>query len=294
MTTPKSLALALAAVLTSHQAEAAVLAVDCVAGPFTDIQSAVTAATPGDSVVVSPCAGGAYAPFRVDMKDNLQIVGADRQFPSEVGAVTAGTGVSPAAYAPLVVVDGRLDPTVPCADIIHSIGVTVQQLSMRDCGTHGVSVVASGNVYLQGNRITQADGDGIHIADVAGPVHVINNLLGRNRGNGIFAQQLIDSIVTDNMIGRNMAAGILVPTRQSEDNQYFNNTIVGHAAACIEVGGTNEKVMRNTCGGNALAFGAAEIRIGPTAVDVAVIGNDTGGAASIADLSGTADIAQNR
>lgn len=273
-----SLILLAVALAPFTQAEAAVLTVDCVAGPFVSISGAVAAASNGDTIVVHECAIGPYIDNVVIAGfDDLHIVGAE----SGTGNVGVNSiGATTLHTPPAVITSSGIGG--PCFSIQGSSDVSIANLHIRSCD-NGIEVFQSQNTVVTSNRI-----DGHAFAgyfEAAGENNLLaGNLIGQSEF-GVYIEVTDGLRIVDNRIGLNSANGMLLAGRRLH---VVNNESMGNGSEGIRVlFGGEQRIERNRAMGNG---GAANIIIEAGVPGVDVIGNASAG--SIIDMSAS-DLAEN-
>jgi len=257
--------------LSATPSNALILDVDCAGGAFSlDIQTAVTAAGPGDTVVVHECALP-YAPFVVSGKDRVHVVAADIGVPANMGAQRVGVATLPLGlFAPTVVVAGTAG-TGACILIEGSFGVEIKGFLLDGCLADGIDIFSSENTSIVDNRIEGVLGAGILDGGTRSTL-ITGNTIAFSARDGIFLEQSTLAVVTDNLIGANGATGIFVA---GTDNTIVNNEIRLNAAEGIhEAFGFMTRIERNTALANG---GPANIHVDFGSFDADVVGNETGG-----------------
>jgi len=276
-----SLALAVASTLGAN---AAILVVDCTFGPFFDIQTAVTAAAPGDSVVVHECAAP-YNPFVVTGKDRVHVVAADLGAPSNMGAQRVGVATLPLSlFTPTVQVAGTAG-FGSCIRIESSFSVSVKGFLVTGCFGAGVEIIDSEDTVVADHRIESVMGAGIF--DIANRnTQITGNTVIFSLNEGIALEQPTSSLVTDNLVGANGDDGIFI---SGFDNHVVNNEVRLNAREGIrDCCGLGSRIERNDVLGNS---GISNIYLDFGAVNADVIGNVTGG--SLVDNGAGTDLADN-
>jgi len=270
------LLLALSMALCSLGAQAAILEVDCVAGPFFDIDPAVTAAGAGDTILVRPCASAPYGFFRIENKEGLHIIG--RSLPSR-------DPVPQPDFRPSVVVSAAL-PEVVCVRILNSTDITLRGFTFEDCRFHSIETSGSTDLRIVGNRFERGGEEAIR--DGSTGSQYIGNVV-TDSGFSFFLDGH-STLVARNLVFDNVIGGIeIVGTKI----HIVDNRIVRNNSGCIGDQGDESRLEGNVCLGNSHRNGVAEISLRSGSTNADVIGNVTGD--SISDFSDTgADLADNR
>lgn len=277
----RSLRLAvLTAFLFAASSQAAILTVDCLDGPFTDIQDAISAAQSSDTVLVEACEDAAYSPFSIVGKDDLHVVGND----SPATGTQAGLGGLPRpSLRPPVTIDG--DGGFQCVVVQNSDGVSIEGLTITNCGFHAIEVLSSFDVTVMRSRI---EGGLESIRDQGSRrSRYIENVF----VDGLFSIFLdgSEALVARNLILRDQATGINV---LNEGNHLLGNEIRGSRREAIIDQGDGSRIERNRCLGNLVDGGQGEIVLNSGSSNAQVVANVTGD--RIADFGTGTELAGNR
>ncbi len=258
--------------------QAAVQLVDCQNGPFTDIQSAVDAATDGDSVAVKPCAT-AYAPFQLIGKTDVHVTGvlplnfaADQALPGQINA------------GPTVAIDGA--DSFNCMLVENSSQVSISGFQITGCGFHSIEVRSSVNVSITENSIT----GGVEAIRDQGSVGT--RYVGNTIREAIFSIFLDgdEAYVANNQILLDTGSGINV---LNSGNHIVNNTIRFGGSHGIVDQADGSRIERNRVIGNGIGVGdSSQILLNSGSSNADVIGNITGNL--ITDNGTNTDLAGNR
>lgn len=272
--------IATAALFVSADAHAAVLTVDCAAGPFLTISSAVSSAANGDTIVVHPCSSPYNENVMINSFDDLHLIGADA--PSVVGATQVGVGM---LWSPPVVISGTGLPG-SCISIIGSGSVSVTGFTVRQCRV-GVHVIQSRDTVVTNVR-GQANTFAGYYESGATNSRVAGNLFSGSQ-HGIFMDFNQGSTFTDNRIGMNSVTGITVGGNRI---QVVGNEVLFSGQDGVRVvNGSEGRIERNRIVGNLTSgSGTANLFLDVTTSSNDVIGNDTAG--SLVDLAAS-DLAEN-
>jgi nitrous oxidase accessory protein NosD len=278
-------------------ADAAILQVDCLGGPFFNINAAVAAAVPGDTIVVHVCfaAPGTYPPFAVGGGlSSVRIVAADAFLPY-VGAQRLGVTATVAGFAPPVIVDGT-GVAGPCASVTGATDIEITGFWLRNCGTHGVQVLSSDHVSITGNRIEATAQAGIRVSDTGyEDVRVVGNLVYHAARAGIALMGGNHLYVTDNTVLGAGREGIYVDVPATAV-ELVNNNVTGGQKEGIFLRNAQGLIARNTSTANLVGGGACEINLDPLSAANSVVGNLTNGVAPgwICGALGANFVAENR
>jgi hypothetical protein len=278
----------------SRHAEAAVLQVDCLGGPFLNVNAALAAAVPGDTIVVHVCfaAPGWYPPFNVAAPlTQVRIVAADAFLPY-VGAQLLGVTAVPAGFAPPVIIDGT-GVGGPCATVMNAVDIEITGFWFRNCNSHGVLVQNSDHVSITGNRVEATAQGGIRLA-AAGhqDLRVVGNLVYHAGGDGIALVGGTRLYVTDNTVLGTGQHGIMAGTAPIS-LELVNNSVTNSTLEGIYVRSGLGLIARNT---STLGGGACDINLVAPAAGNNVVGNSTNGVipGAICGALGANFVAENR
>jgi parallel beta-helix repeat protein len=241
----------LAMILTAGPALAAVLTVDddgaqCPAAAFTDIQSAVDAASPGDTIRVCP---GLYGPTNVDT--SLTLIG----FVRRTSPATCVTPPRPVNLTVDTVVDGADGD--PAFDVTAS-NVTIQNFLVRNTTNHaGINLAASQSGYVIRDNIIRDNTFGIYFnsngavpSTISGNCIRDNNQPGAAAGNGIYSDQGVSNadIVSNIFRGHGNTALILtsVPPGPFPNDILIDRNTVQQDSQVMVVNAENVQITRNT------------------------------------------------
>ncbi len=219
--------------------QAAVLVVNCNPGPgqFPDINAAVAASSPGDTIAVEDC-GSPYAGFGISGANELHLVGMEK-----LGAAS-GEGVYNNLY-PKVIVS---EPGGPCAEIKSSSNVSVHGLSFESCGGEGLLITNSYGIVIEGNRIK--DTRGVGIAAAGSQLSITGNHIYIPHREGIHLEDVQVTQISDNHIEAADGDGIFVTGGWYV--KIFSNLITSSNDAGIELlDGAEHRVELNTIQGSA-------------------------------------------
>ena len=269
--------------LSTTQAEAAVLIVDCAAGPFVTINGAVGAAANGDTILVHNCAVPYNENVVVNGFDDLHLVagGIDVTGAAVVGAYRTGNGGVPANP---VTIDGS-GLNGACVSISNSHDVSVVGFRMQRCNA-GVEVFESEMTTIHGNRVQSVRFAGYFGAGNRG-TQLTSNVV-RGADYGVYLEGSSQFVMTDNMLFSARRDGAFLG---GERLQASNNTIRFSGGNGIHsVFGAAHRLERNTVTNNLLTGGTANVFIAVGVGLVDIVANDTAG--SIVDLS-FSDVADN-
>jgi Right handed beta helix region len=211
----------------------------CASPGFNDIQSAVTAATAGDTVHV--CAG-TYA-GGVDVPKTLNLVGAkagvDARTRKQTGeSIVSGGGVL-----------GGLN--------LHADGITVNGFTVRgETVGPGIYTSPASSGYRIVNDIVTNNVFGIYLNTGAGTQTVVqrnlitnNNVSGAANGNGIYTDQgTQDVLVTRNTFRANMNSAILFTNTTPTVNSHItvgSNLAVNNASFVLLFGRNDDVTIAN-------------------------------------------------
>lgn len=280
-----------ACLLSAAPATAAILIVDCNTGPFFDINTAVTAAAPGDTVVVHVCtiAPFAYPPFSALGKTRVHVVGADVTAPAAMGGRRVGFGTVPLAlFVPPVVVDGNLG-TGSCARVDSSVGVSITGLRMINCLGAGLENTFSVETSFIANRVENS-GNAIREAACQGS-RIVGNMFVSFLGVGISIANSDFDLIADNQIGLSNGDGIALFSGPGvmSGHHVINNQVANNAGAGIRDNALESRIERNTVSGNG---GPAQIVVDTGSIMADVIGNNT--SFSILNLGAGTDLQDNQ
>jgi len=259
-------------------ADAAILDVDCAGGGFSlDIQTAVTAAGPGDTVVVHECAT-AYDPFVVSGKDRVHVVAADIATTDNMGAQRVGVATLPlSVFTPTVEVSGTAG-TAACVLVEGSFAVEIKGFLLTSCISNGIEIFSSEHTKIVDNRIEGVMAAGIFDAGTYATTITGNTIIFALR-EGIFLEQTTLGLVQDNLIGGNGSDGIFI---SGTDVHIVNNEVRINAGPGIhDVFGFMSRIERNTALANG---GAGNIHIDAGSFDADVVGNETGASLVLAGV----------
>lgn len=265
--------------MLATEARAAVLVVDCAAGPFTTISAAVAAASSGDTIVVSPCV---YAEnVVVAGLDDLHIVGA--RPPLAVGAGPAGVGALP---SPPVIIDGT-GLSGPCVELLGTSDVSIVGLTTRACPV-GVRIVDAFDTVVAASRLQGHAFAAIH-DERSHDSRIASNTIGLN-GVGILVEGGCRTTIVDNRLGAHRHDGIVI---RGDRVEVVHNEVTGSGGAGVRVvEGVENRVERNSlAGNNRAALAPANLTVEPGASLTDLVGNSTSG--SIADGGAGTDVAAN-
>jgi hypothetical protein len=215
---------------------AAVLVVNCSSGPYFDIDAAVAASNPGDTIAVQYC-GSPYPGTTIAGVKDLHVVAVE---PS--GAAAEGVGVN---MLPPVTIE---EPSAPCVVIDSSIDVSFLGFSLEKCDGEGFYVESSEHVVIEGNRIKKSlyagvRGAGSYNLQVTGNHVIATGEMGIDfidvKGS-LVADNLVDSVATD---GIHLDGGGWV--------KVFNNQVYGSGDRGIAiVSGDAHRTERNSVTGS--------------------------------------------
>jgi hypothetical protein len=211
----------------------------CASPGFNDIQSAVTAATPGDTVHV--CAG-TYA-GGVDVPKTLNLVGAKAGVDARTRKQTGESIVSGGGDL------GGLN--------LHADGITVNGFTIRgETMGPGIYTSAASSGYRIVNDIVTNNVFGIYLNTGAGTQTVVqrnlitsNNVSGAANGNGIYTDQgTQDVLVTRNTFRANMNSAILFTNTTPTVNSHItvgSNLAVNNASFVLLFGRNDDVTIAN-------------------------------------------------
>ncbi|HMV69291.1 MAG TPA: right-handed parallel beta-helix repeat-containing protein, partial [Myxococcota bacterium] len=266
--------------LTLALADADVLVVDCIYGPYYTIQSAVDAAGEHDTIAVHACV---YTEEVVlDGSYDLHIVAAeDHNGRFRIGAQGIGVG---SKRRPGPVID-RTGMGTSCVRMVDAAFVTLDGLTLTGC-LHGVEMTDCYDVTLTANRVEHVSGAAIIETSSVNQLQVVGNLL-RDAGAGVVAATGFETIVVDNRVAFLDGPAVAIA---GWDSLVVDNDIAHVAGGGVLFGeGDDLLIARNTftdvTGGPTVAVAD------PTSAGVSVVGNL--GVGSISDASGAAVIAEN-
>lgn len=240
-------------------AHAAVLKVNCDAGPYLRISDAVAAANDGDSIVVEVCSAAYVETVNVRQFDGLDIVAASE---ADVGARAAGVGAS--NLHPPVTVSGD-GIGLYCFNIENSQNVLVQNFNIQNCQS-GVSVSSSQNVMILANRIAQPANFGVSVSGDDN-VQILGNLIVDAGSKGIAVEDADYTTLADNFVVRAHETGMRVIG--TVGNVIRNNTVAMSGDRGLVAGDVDMRIERNTFSGS----GGRDIFIADRGNNVHVIGN---------------------
>lgn len=279
------------ALLNATPATAAILVVNCAAGPFFAINGAVAAAVNGDTIVVEACAAPYNENVLIAGFTGLHVVGVTPPDAAggggDFGAKPAGVG---AAVNSLTVVSGA-GLAGACFRVADSTDVKIQNFSIVNCTGGGVEVDASRQVLVLANRIiNHPQAEGIRALNTE-DLKIGSNLIGLTGRDGIVLRDTRLSTVVDNFIVRAgiegaAAAGIRII--DGANNRVDNNDIRFSAAEGLIVSGVEARIERNSFLQNG---GAADILVDNASNLADVVGNSV--PAGINDLGAFTELSHN-
>ena len=207
------------AALLSASAQAAVVKVPA---DYSTIQAAVTAASPGDVVLVKQ---GTYEPFWFTTKTNVTVRGQGKVVIDASSGTTGGTGIQIQTSTSCLIENLTIKNASEMGIWIQSsYAIEIRQCRIEDVLQHGI--VGSGNsrTHLVKNTIRRVGGHGITLVGNYGAV--IRNSVSRTTGFGINVQGSAYSI-HKNTIRDTQDEGIRVGYRTTASNNVSltDNTI---------------------------------------------------------------------
>ena len=272
------LAVALLSVLPTSGANATILQVNCVTGPFFTINSAVAAASNGDSIVVEDC-GTPYAENVVIAGlTGVHMVGASG---TDFGARAAGVG---APVAPTVRIVGTATGGA-CVSIENSTDIKVQNFQLANCQGDGVRINTAQEVLVLANRFVNVQGSGV--AAVNGDdINIISNLIVFAQQFGLLIQETDESTLADNFILASTRSGVALAG--GVRNRVDNNDIRFSGDEGLTDGTSRVRIERNSFVQNG---GAGDILLEASSNGADVIGNSVPG--GIVDLGTGTEVLNN-
>jgi len=236
-------------------AAATVRVVDCVAGPFLNIDAAVDAAQPGDTVLVEPC-DTPYLPFTIDGKSDLHVIG-------NGGPTVIPVGLPNREFLPPAAIAD--DPDVfgfACLSISNSDRITVSNLTFDLCDFHAVNVTTSEDVKILANRFEESF-ETVRDSTSSG-IQVTGNLF----VGGAFAVFVdsSDALISQNVILDNQGSGISLLSPGATGNQVLGNVILRSRLEAIFSSTNNARIERNLC---------LETTEGPSNIVLSDLSNET-------------------
>ncbi len=278
---------ALVLMASATAAPAAVLVVDCVAGPYPTIGAAVAAAFAGDTIVVHGCSTGPYNENVIlagAAYDRVRLVGASFDI-EDYGALACGLP------EPAAVIDGS-GLAGSCITVQGTTSVSIVGFEFQNCAPHAVHLIDDLDTVVKANRIVRTPGIGIRALQSFN-AQILCNLVGLSDAEGILLLDTEASLVGGNLVGRSGAAGIMLqsanPDRGSINNEVCGNDLRNNAGAGVVIGcETEDQVERNSFAANG---GMANLWIQACAVATDAVGNDTGG--SLQNDSGSSSLSDN-
>lgn len=229
----------------------ALFAADSVAGTlrvpahYRTIQQAVTAASPGDVVVVS---AGTYDPFEITAKNDITVKGEGRVWIDARG-FESGIGVGLASGIRLEKLRIR-DADLNGISILLA-RVTVKKCHIRGSGQHGIGMVTASDSQLIRNKIQDVAEDGIHI--LSSGVIATGNRIKRPGGNGINVRGDRNTLTGNTVVDAgNYSLLVGEVTRTDSDNLLMDNEVSGafYGEIILLGGGANNSVLSNTISDN--------------------------------------------
>jgi pectin methylesterase-like acyl-CoA thioesterase len=231
---------------------------DCPKADFTSIQAAVTAAGPGDRILV--CAGTYHEQVTVStaLKNDLTIVAKGKP-----GEVIVNAHGHDAGFLVLnasgVTIEGFRVEHAHEADIelVHATFATIRENVLSASEHDGVELLASDDNLIEHNVSIDnpaANACGINLAAGSRRNLVRHNMLVRNEW-GIQIAGGLDNVIFDNQSLRNRgngirnvggASGTMIENNRSFENGLTPGPLTGATAAGIRIGsGANVVVARN-------------------------------------------------
>ncbi len=273
--------LTFALIAVASPSSAAVLEVPTLSYPT--IQSAIDAASPGDTITVSP--GTYFETLTIQGMTDLSLVAA--KIPSLVGAYSAGSFVTVPTGHPKI--NGSFN-SGSCVTIIDSFFISIVGFEIEICDDAGIDVIGTGNplsqdIEIHGNYIHNVGTAGVRLDQVY-RIRVTSNWI-ENADNGITALAK-GSLFADNHLNTATNYGIHTLDK-SGINRVIGNSIGTSGIAGILDDGQGNRFERNTVSANF----TTNIEIGLTASGSNVIGNAIFSVPVVNNGSGS-DIAENQ
>jgi len=271
--------------LPATQTNAAILTVNCAAGPFLTINAAVAAAVNGDTIMVESCGAPYVENVTIAGFTGLHVVGVTRPDPAgggDIGAKPAGVG---AAVNSLTVVAG---PGLggACFDIQDSVDVKIQNFTLVNCMLGGVVIRSSNRVLILANRIiNHLEATGI-LAINTDDLVISSNLIALTGKEGILLDDTRLTTVADNFLVRAAAAGIRL--NDGANNRVDNNDVRSSGLQGLVVSGVEARIERNSFSQNGAG---ADILVDVAAFNADLVGNSV--PAGINDSGFGTDLANN-
>lgn len=234
--------------------------VDCLAGPFLQLDPAIEAAEPGDTVLVEPC-DTPYLPFSIDGKTDLHIVG-------NGGPIVIPAGLPDRDFLPPAKIAD--DPDVvgfACLGISNSEQITISNLTFDQCDFHAINVVTSEDVKILANRFEESF-ETVRDSTASG-IQVTGNLF----VGGAFAVFVDgnDALISQNVILDNQGSGISLLSPSATGNQVLGNVIVRSRSESIFSATDGARIERNLCLGT--ENGTSNIVLSNLTNNTLVVGN---------------------
>ena len=256
------------AILHANPVSAAILTVNCAAGPFFTINAAVAAAVNGDTIMIEECAVPYNENIAIAGFTGLHVVGVTP--PSAVAAGDVGSKSAGATVAvnSLSVVSGA-GLAGPCFSIEVSTDVKIQNLRLDNCTLGGVRVRSSRNVLVLANRIINSlEAAGTHAINTDN-LQISSNLFVFMSMEAILLEDTRLSTLADNQIYRTGLAGIRL--RDGANNRIDNNDVRLAGTQGLVVSGLEARIERNSFLQNGGA--GPDILVENTSLDADIVGN---------------------
>ena len=215
-------------------------------GTYTSIDGAMTAAAPGDHVVVHP---GSYPGIAIDKP--LTVEGRHAALPSiDITAdnvTVTGFIVNGGSHG--ITITGRHATVSSCSVLNHTYGVTVKAAHASITGNHVYRNTYYG-IWLQYGESCRIDGndiyrnhEGVYVSHADGSI-VANNTLANNT-HGVHLEGTAHAVVHGNMIADSQERGVYFCCG-SRDNTIHGNTFIGNQVNAWGYDGANTWDNRGT------------------------------------------------
>ncbi len=220
---------------------------------FPTISDAVTAAVPGDIILVKAKEDGTPYEENVEIigedKKNIKLIGIGKEKPILDGDVVGGTGITITNTSGVLVknfmIQKFVDPIVGFGIILNNSNSNmIKGNNINENGSDGILLISSPTNMIKGNNVNENGGDGIFLS--ASPTNMIkgnnvknnfgiilsesdsNTIKGNtsndNGNDGISLFSSDNNILKGNTANNNGNDGLFLSSNSNDNDVFFNRT----------------------------------------------------------------------